>query len=133
MATATVSLTSVEYGCEHTNQTHQGPTWDRCPTRRRLDAAAMPPRYVRCQSCNSYRVRLDGALNRDVSYKEDFKNWSAEQKAAFRERHRNKIAEDIAASLSLIVEEGWEAYEMNEFGMDGNFLDKVDMDEKYKN
>ena len=33
----------------------------------------------------------------------------------------------------MIVEEGWEAYEAEEFGMDGNFLDKEDMDDKYKN
>ena len=31
------------------------------------------------------------------------------------------------------MEEGWEAYEAEEFGMDGNFLDKEDMDDKYKN
>ena len=58
---------------------------------------------------------------------------TSKQKAAFRERHRDKLSEDIAASLSVIVEEGWEAYQTNEFGMDGNFLDKEDMDLKYKN
>jgi len=123
MATATVCLTCVECGCEHTNETHQGPTWGGTPENRR---------YVRCQSCNTYRSRLDAALNRDASYKDESKDWSSERKAAFRERNKGKLSDDIAASLSVIVEEGWEAYQTDEFGMDGNFLDKEDMNLKHK-
>ena len=51
----------------------------------------------------------------------------------FKERSIDKLSDDIAASLHVIVEEGWEAYAAEEFGMDGNFLDKEDMDDKYKN
>ena len=57
---------------------------------------------------------------------------SADQQIAFKERNIDKLSDDIVASLHVIVEEGWEAYEAEEFGMDGNFLDKEDMDEKCK-
>ena len=53
-------------------------------------------------------------------------------KNAFKERNIDKLSDDIAASLHVIVEEGREAYEAEEFGMDGNSLDKDDMDEKCK-
>ena len=123
MATATVCLTCSELGCESTNETQQGPTWGATPEKRS---------YFRCQPCNSNRSRLTKALNSDDDDKQDFQKLSADKKA-FKERNKDKLSENMAESLHVIVEEGWEAYEAEEFGMDGNVLDKDDMDEKYKN
>ena len=85
------------------------------------------PKYCKCHRCNGYRANLQRALKIDSHDAEEYKTWTPEQKLAFKERNITKVSKDIAASLSVIVEEGWEESHTDEFGMVGGYLGKADV------
>ena len=95
MANATVCLTCSDLGCEITSETHEGPTWGGTPEKRK---------YFGCQPRNAYRARLTKAMNSDDGNKQDFQKLSADKRCSFKERNIDKLSDDIAASLHVLVE-----------------------------
>ena len=123
MTMSETPLVCIDAGCENTNDNTPGQTWE---------AQFYGTRY-RCNSCNSWRKRLNTSLQVvdelvRVSFKDDF---DEAKKQEFKERHQHIQAKDLPSALNTYVEEESSEYRHKSMIKSGHFLDEIDLRKKY--
>lgn len=96
-------------------------------------AVGKTPSSMRCKACHNLKSRINRVLSHYGTLAKDWTNVSENEKKEFYQKYKEMAGQDLLTRLQETVTEHKKTSSAVSFEGTGDYIDEIDLDEKYKN